>query len=83
MVCYCKRDIVAGGRTVSVDVRVDWGDGDERDVWEGGYVFCSFACCAAWASDRAADHDGRRVWSPQPSVEQTERVVSSAERVLL
>lgn len=52
-----KHDLIDGGRLLSVQFQINWGDQDIRDRWEGGYEFCSFACMAAWATQRAADHD--------------------------
>lgn len=56
-----KHRIPDGARRLDLTFAVDWGDDDLRASHEKPLVFCSFACLAAWASARAADHDGRTV----------------------
>jgi hypothetical protein len=51
--------MVPGGRRIRIpQLTVEWGDRDLRDTWTGEYVFCSFACLAAWATEKALQHDG-------------------------
>jgi hypothetical protein len=78
VICYCKREIADGARTITLQVTVDWGSEDERESVNKGYVFCSFKCVAEWASDRARDWDGVVVHSPAESHEELEpRVVDT------
>lgn len=66
-------EIQDGGRRVVVPgLTVEWGAKDLRGDWSGGYVFCSFACLAAWASEKAAAHDGKvLVEGPKPDGDET------------
>lgn len=52
-----RHDIPTDGRRLDVGFKINWGDDDIRDQWQGSYGFCSFQCLADWASQRAADHD--------------------------
>lgn len=54
------------GRRVSVQLAVDWGADDLRDAHEKPVRFCSFACLAAWATEKAAQHDGNVVRDGTP-----------------
>lgn len=56
--CYCKQVIPAGARKIAFAMDIDWGTNDDRDASGKHYDFCSFACVAQWAIDRAAAHDG-------------------------
>lgn len=47
-----------GARRVRVQLTVDWGADDLRDTHSKPLVFCSFACLAGWAGEKAAQHDG-------------------------
>ena len=57
-----RHTIAKGERRIDITpLAVDWGATDVRPSWQGTYTFCCFECLAAWASERAADHDGRVV----------------------
>lgn len=50
--------IANGDRCLDLRFDVDWGDKDLRESHSKPLTFCSFTCLAAWATDRAAQHDG-------------------------
>lgn len=52
-----KHSIAAGDRLLQVSFRINWGDTDIRDEWQGSYAFCSFGCMQEWAAARAVEHD--------------------------
>lgn len=54
-------EIADGERCVTVKVAINWGDADARANWDGVYSFCCFDCLAAWAAEKAVQHDGRVV----------------------
>jgi len=54
-----RHDIPDGGRKIELNAVVNWGDDDQRDDHAKTRRFCSFACLADWAAERAAQHDGR------------------------
>lgn len=55
-----RHELVVGGRRIEITpVAVDWGADDLRESWSGALAFCSFACLAGWANDKADQHDGR------------------------
>lgn len=60
-ICVCKTQIPKGGRSVTVALKINWGDEDLRDSSEKETVFCSFRCLQDWAGDRAIAHDGQFV----------------------
>ena len=53
--------IPASGRSISVDVTVDWGSGDARETYAKTLRFCSFRCLVLWAEEQAGKHDDRTV----------------------
>lgn len=55
-----------GARAVTVKVHVDWGADDLRSEWDGLYAFCSFGCLEEWATEKAVQHDGRKVVEGTP-----------------
>lgn len=58
----CKKPIEPSDRHITIAaLTVKWGDDDLRGEWTGPYVFCAFGCLSDWASEKAADHDGRVV----------------------
>lgn len=47
-----------GARRIEIPaLTIDWGKNDLRDTWTGAYTFCSFQCLAAWATEKAEQHD--------------------------
>lgn len=57
-----RHEIAEGKRRITIPVlHIDWSDEDIREDWQGDYVFCSFGCLEEWATEKAADHDGRVV----------------------
>lgn len=53
-----RHTIAPGDRKVTLTAVVEWGGGDLRDDWAKDYAFCSFACLAGWAGEKAGEHDG-------------------------
>lgn len=56
-----RHEIPDGDRKITLTAIVVWGANDLRDDWTGDYTFCSFACLADWATERASDHDGHEL----------------------
>lgn len=57
--CICKAERAKGDRWITFTLAVDWGADDLREAWNGNYLFCSFKCLTQWASEKAAQHDGK------------------------
>lgn len=51
-------EIPPGDRVITIaQLTIDWGDKDLRNDWTGVYTFDSFECVAAWAAEKAGQHD--------------------------
>lgn len=63
MVEFCQNPVAgrhelhAGVRRLEVQLRTDWGGNDLRATHDKTLAFCSFACLAAWAQEKADQHD--------------------------
>lgn len=65
--CVCGNDIQPGDRSITVSIAINWGDDDQRANHAKDATFCSFACLARWALEKAEQHDDRVVpLDPEP-----------------
>ncbi len=66
-VCYCHKPLSDDGHVLTLTLDLDWGAADLREPAGKTYEFCSFACIADWARDRAVANDDHVLVEGEPA----------------